>query len=88
MLADDGRCKTLDAAANGYVRSEAGGCLIMVPAPFVLASGQQSLLAACALLAGEIAHSTLKQRLQVAMAATREQHKPLLSTAVLCLLFS
>ena len=29
MLAPDGRCKTLDAAANGYVRSEAVGLLAL-----------------------------------------------------------
>ena len=29
MLAPDGRCKTLDAAANGYVRAEARGVLIL-----------------------------------------------------------
>ena len=29
MLADDGRCKTLDASADGYVRAEAIGALIL-----------------------------------------------------------
>eukprot|EP00775_Hariotina_reticulata_P007135 gene7135-7350_t len=29
MLAPDGRCKTLDAAADGYVRAEAAGVLLM-----------------------------------------------------------
>ena len=29
MLASDGRCKTLDAAANGYVRGEACSALHM-----------------------------------------------------------
>ncbi len=29
MLAPDGRCKTLDAAANGYVRSEGTGMLML-----------------------------------------------------------
>lgn len=29
MLAPDGRCKTLDGAANGYVRSEAVGMLML-----------------------------------------------------------
>jgi acyl transferase domain-containing protein len=29
MLATDGRCKTLDAAADGYVRAEAAGVLLL-----------------------------------------------------------
>ena len=29
MLADDGRCKTLDASADGYVRAEAVGALLL-----------------------------------------------------------
>lgn len=29
MLAADGRCKTLDASADGYVRAEAVGSLLM-----------------------------------------------------------
>jgi acyl transferase domain-containing protein len=31
MLAPDGRCKTLDAAADGYVRAEAAGVLRVAP---------------------------------------------------------
>ncbi|MEM8604516.1 MAG: beta-ketoacyl synthase N-terminal-like domain-containing protein [Cyanobacteria bacterium P01_H01_bin.121] len=31
MLAPDGRCKTFDAAANGYVRSEGCGVIILKP---------------------------------------------------------
>eukprot|EP00983_Pelagomonas_calceolata_P078516 1154291-Pelagomonas_calceolata.AAC.1 len=33
MLAPDGRCKTMDAAADGYVRAEAVGSLMLRPAP-------------------------------------------------------
>jgi acyl transferase domain-containing protein len=29
MLAPDGRCKTLDAAADGYVRAEAAGVMVL-----------------------------------------------------------
>ncbi|QFU90240.1 non-ribosomal peptide synthetase/type I polyketide synthase [Amycolatopsis sp. YIM 10] len=29
MLADDGRCKTFDAAADGYVRAEGGGMVVL-----------------------------------------------------------
>jgi len=29
MLADDGHCKTFDASANGYVRGEGGGVLVL-----------------------------------------------------------
>ena len=31
MLAPDGRCKTFDARADGYVRSEAGAAFVLVP---------------------------------------------------------
>ena len=31
MLAPDGRCKTFDACADGYVRSEAGAAFVLVP---------------------------------------------------------
>lgn len=31
MLAPDGRCKTFDASANGYVRGEGGGVIVLKP---------------------------------------------------------
>ena len=31
MLSADGRCKTLDARANGYARSEGVGALVLQP---------------------------------------------------------
>eukprot|EP00964_Phaeocystis_antarctica_P109486 scaffold73946_cov87-Phaeocystis_antarctica.AAC.1 len=31
MLSADGRCKTWDARANGYVRSEGVGCMVVAP---------------------------------------------------------
>ena len=40
MLAPDGRCKTLDAAADGYVRGEAVGVLLLMPLGMVEAGGQ------------------------------------------------
>jgi acyl transferase domain-containing protein len=49
MLAPDGRCKTLDAAADGYVRAEAVGVLVLQ----ALRSGSDSSSSApLALLAG------------------------------------
>lgn len=31
MLAADGRCKTLDSTADGYVRAEAAGAMLIAP---------------------------------------------------------
>lgn len=39
MLAGDGRCKTLDAAADGYVRAEAVGGLMLRPLGSAAAGG-------------------------------------------------
>jgi len=43
MLAADGRCKTMDAAADGYVRAEAAG--IMILQSLTAASATRGLLA-------------------------------------------
>jgi acyl transferase domain-containing protein len=52
MLAQDGRCKTLDAAADGYVRAEAAGFMMLLPAHVAISAGQTYLAGSCALLAG------------------------------------
>lgn len=39
VLAPDGRCKTFDAAANGYVRGEGGGIIVLKPLSAALADG-------------------------------------------------
>jgi 3-oxoacyl-(acyl-carrier-protein) synthase len=50
MLAADGRCKTLDAAADGYVRAEASGSMLLEPMQPRAVRQQQARLQA--LLAG------------------------------------
>ncbi|HEY7414662.1 MAG TPA: type I polyketide synthase [Ktedonobacteraceae bacterium] len=39
MMAPDGRCKTFDAQANGYVRSEGAGVVVLKPLSRALADG-------------------------------------------------
>ncbi len=54
MLAPDGRCKTLDAAADGYVRAEAVGVMLMQ------ALGQQQLAADGAASADQVPLAVLR----------------------------
>jgi 3-oxoacyl-(acyl-carrier-protein) synthase len=51
MLADDGRCKTLDAAADGYVRAEGAACIILIRADAVSAEALDRLGRSGALVA-------------------------------------
>eukprot|EP00803_Ostreobium_quekettii_P007582 evm.model.scf_983.1 EVM.evm.TU.scf_983.1 scf_983:18-7581(-) len=44
MLAEDGRCKTLDATGDGYVRAEAAGAAIMVCAADSMDGAPQGLI--------------------------------------------
>ncbi len=39
VLSPDGRCKTFDAAANGYVRGEGGGLIVLKPLSSALEDG-------------------------------------------------
>lgn len=39
VLAPDGRCKTFDAQANGYVRGEGGGLVVLKPLSLAIADG-------------------------------------------------
>ena len=39
MLADDGKCKTFDKRANGYVRGEGSGAILIKPLSMALADG-------------------------------------------------
>ena len=41
LLAPDGRCKMFDAAANGYVRSEGGGVVVLKPLDRAIADGDR-----------------------------------------------
>jgi len=75
VLAPDGRCKTFDAQANGYVRGEGGGVVILKPYSAALADGDPIL----ALIPG----STMTQdgRTNGLMAPSSDSQEELLSEA-------
>ncbi|RDV15371.1 SDR family NAD(P)-dependent oxidoreductase [Pontibacter diazotrophicus] len=75
VLAPDGRCKTFDADANGYVRGEGGGVVVLKPLSSALADGDPIL----ALIAG----SAMAQdgRTNGLMAPNRESQEALLREA-------
>lgn len=75
VLAPDGRCKTFDADANGYVRGEGGGVVVLKKLSSALADGDQVL----ALIAG----SAIAQdgRTNGLMAPNRESQEALLRDA-------
>ena len=75
VLSPDGRCKTFDAAANGYVRGEGGGLVILKPLSAALAEGDPVL----AVIAG----SAIAQdgRTNGLMAPNRESQETLLKKA-------
>ncbi len=47
MMAPDGRCKTFDARANGYVRGEGCGVVVLKPLAAALADGDRILATIC-----------------------------------------
>lgn len=72
VLAPDGRCKTFDATANGYVRGEGGGIVVLKKLSLALADGDPVL----AVIAG----SAMAQdgRTNGLMAPNRESQEALL----------
>ncbi len=50
MLSPAGRCKTLDSSADGYVRAEAVGCLLLADLNSIMAPNAQA--SAVAVVAG------------------------------------
>jgi len=75
VLAPDGKCKTFDANANGYVRGEGGGLVVVKPLSSALADGDPVL----ALIAG----SAIAQdgRTNGLMAPNKESQEVLLREA-------
>ena len=66
MLAPDGRCKTLDASADGYVRAE--NCIVMVLQPAV---GVDST--ACGLLAASAVGQVHSQQMPDVQCVNQKQ---------------
>ena len=75
VLAPDGRCKTFDANANGYVRGEGGGIVVLKPLSAALAAGDPIL----AVIRGSAIHQD--GRTNGLMAPSQESQEALLRAA-------
>ncbi|PRY74629.1 acyl transferase domain-containing protein [Yoonia maritima] len=53
MMSPDGRCKTFDASANGYVRSEGCGMVMIKRKSAALAAGDRILAQVCAVVSAQ-----------------------------------
>ncbi len=75
VLAPDGRCKVFDAAADGYVRGEGAGLVVLKPLPQALADGD----AIYAVIRGSAIHQD--GRTNGLMAPSRESQEAVLRDA-------
>ena len=74
MLAPDGRCKTLDASADGYVRAE--NCIVMVLQPAVGVDNT-----ACGLLAASAVGQVPSQQMLDAQCVNQKPCVPFMPDA-------
>ncbi|MFL6072395.1 MAG: SDR family NAD(P)-dependent oxidoreductase [Mycobacteriales bacterium] len=67
--APDGRCRTFDAAADGYVRGEGGGMVVLKPLAAAVAAGDP---VSCVILGGAVNNDGATEGLTVPSAGAQE----------------